>query len=457
MKGTLNKAVEITNSIFDNIQKDLKYKSFELIWSIYDLVHINYSTNKVKGNLINLQVRKYSYKDFIFDFLLIVISILSIIIFKLRFHNQTLALWSGDYYNKKTKSDWRLGDLINELNSKRIPYIEFIRNNNLGLVSTLKLNLERKRPVVYYMSFINLYNFFYKNDYKPNLKLNNANHKKVLNYFINYCVLPGHIKILEKLLKILNINNFICWEFSSRQAPLIFAAKSLNIQTIGIMHGASYLNYSVHNFISPFSGEKYIGPDVFGVWSSYWKNLYDDNSKIYGSIEVSGKLSKIRKSNNFNSERKIKKILIIHESLPNYYELANIFNFLVDNFEVALKIRGQKENFTFPGPLQFLSNNVILEDDLISNVIIKYDLVIGTHSTAVLESVLFGIPFLFLNTKYLGNFFDVLESEFVKNQTELLIKIETIDYSNIDFYKTRFFGNISDDGTKWLINKIINN
>ena len=103
MKGTLNKAVEITNSIFDNIQKDLKYKSFELIWSIYDLVHINYSTNKVKCNLINLQVRKYNYKDFIFDFLLIVISITSIIIFKLRFRNQTLAIWSGDYYNKKSR------------------------------------------------------------------------------------------------------------------------------------------------------------------------------------------------------------------------------------------------------------------------------------------------------------------------------------------------------------------
>ncbi len=64
----------------------------------------------------------------IYDLFLGIYSLISVIYFVV-FKNHTVANWTGDFYNKTTRGDFRLGHLYDELYKHKIDFIEFIRND----------------------------------------------------------------------------------------------------------------------------------------------------------------------------------------------------------------------------------------------------------------------------------------------------------------------------------------
>ena len=119
---------------------------------------------------------------------------------------------------------------------------------------------KRKRPAIYYTSIIYFVNLLTK---KTKYEIEPIDfHQSILyNYHNSNVVFIRSIPLIEKILKIIKINKFVLISFSSRSAYLAIASKSLNIPTIGIMHGLSQKEYVVQEFIESYNENKKISPN----------------------------------------------------------------------------------------------------------------------------------------------------------------------------------------------------
>ena len=224
----------------------------------------NIIQNKSKNSLLIF------IRNMALNLLMLSYSILSILFLSIG-NKKKVGIYTGDFVYKKTKSDFRLSHLYHELEENKIDYIDFIRETTTKnfFVNILK----RKRPSIYYTSIIFFVNFFTK---KTQYK------KKPIDFFQSILFRFHHsnlvflrsITLLKKILTLLNVNKFILFSFSSRSAHLAVSAKSLNIKTIGIMHGLSQKDYVVQEFIQSYDESKKIGCDVFGVWSEYYLKYF---------------------------------------------------------------------------------------------------------------------------------------------------------------------------------------
>ena len=122
----------------------------------------------------------------------------------------------------------------------------------------------------------------------------------------------------------------------------------------------------------------------------------------------------------------------------------------MSKFQVGIKIRNTyKENYVTQ--ILKLNSDIIIENNTIDKLYIKYDLILGSHSTAVVESLKFGRPFLLLNTKKWGNYFNIKSELFVKSRHELLNKINCISKDNYNNIKENFFGDLKKNGVYEIV------
>ena len=84
------------------------------------------------------------------------------------------------------------------------------------------------------------------------------------------------------------------------------------------------------------------------------------------------------------------------------------------------------------------------------------DLIIGSHSTAVLNASKLNKNFLLVNTSKWGNYFQLSDEMFVENVDDLKTKIRQLKNQNLNKIKSKFFGEDDLDGSRWLLNQIIN-
>ena len=146
----------LTDEIFDNIQTDYYLiDKLEAIWSLYNIIYLELLNGETRFNSSFV----FRIKQFIMDIILIVYSSFSIFFF---FRKKKVAIWSGDFYNKKSKGDFRIGQLLIQLEKNKINYIEFIRDSSNGIKETFKNIIKRRRPVIYYNSFSRMLNLFLK-------------------------------------------------------------------------------------------------------------------------------------------------------------------------------------------------------------------------------------------------------------------------------------------------------
>jgi hypothetical protein len=466
----------LTKNIFAKFEQvygeSLTHWGLPLYWSIFSTIHFRYSIGRLSGipenKILRVLDRQWiaDLKRLItFDLVLFPITAISFLYILCRRKKEYLVcIWSGDFWNEKSSGDFRLGPLFHQLDCDEIKYIEFIRDSRLSLYLTIKNLVRRRRPVIYYGFFSRLSRLIYKfapvveaGDIKPyDLRL-----FKFLRY---YSTNKFEIGLIKWIFDRLQITHLIAWEFSERQAPLIFAAKVKGIPIFGFMHGAGMRCYMIHEFIKV--NPKLSNPvliDNYGVWSEWWREYYLENSNIYGKVEVVRPLKEgfsvrahaaVKRRENRVEQRL--KILWVCEPLIDPLDIINYLDLAVKNGEVLLKVRDESE----PGFLaklfrlrpEYRSLPVVKGD--IYSAISLVDVVVGSHSTAVLDAALLDTALLLVNSQKWGNYFELDETVFCQDTDEFVKKIQDLPVQDLHLLRQRFFGSSERHCASWLVGLI---
>lgn len=466
-KSDIDRAEELTKDIFKNIDvKQYEYKGYELIWSLYNTVNTKYSIPYIQNRGQNSFVKKrpknskvYMLKLIIQDIILVLYSMSSILLLKSKKLDNIVAIWTGDFYDERTKSDFRLGNLYNELEKENISFVEFVRDDTNGFVHCIKNMIKRKRLTIYYSSVERIFTLYKLKKHKVYLKEKNELHFTILKNLMRSVPDIKKINIFSFIFRFLKVKKFLCWEYSDRQAQLIYASKISNIKTIGFMHGAGMKNYMVHEFITEFNSDKKIGPDIMGVWSEWWEKYYNKNSKLYGQVEVSGTLKKEDIKVNKNIKQSTTEtILWISEPLVEVSDVIEYLKYFKKNYKLKIKKRPSTNDIFYNNLISVYPEfkDIYTYDGDISEAAMQCDFVVGSHSTAVIEVSKIGIPCLLVYTKKWGNYFEVKDDMYIKSIDDIddkIIKAYSQDTSEI---KENFFGKDEDKGVNWIIEKVKN-
>jgi hypothetical protein len=254
---------------------------------------------------------------------------------------------------------------------------------------------------------------------------------------------------------------------------LSFAAKSLGIKTIGIMHGLQQKDYAVYEFMQSYQEKKKIGCDVYGVWSGHYLEYFRKHSKISNSnsFQYSGLLRPVNNINKVTpfkrvSEKKIK-VLIISEPLVSVMEIIPYLKCLIkhDDIELAIKVRPMVKDLYYEEmKIQLPSiKNIEVYDGKIEEASKEFDVFVGSNSTAVIEASLFGKISILLNTVKFGDYFDmdelipsglllVKDPELLYKEINSRVEKEN-DLKTIEKIRYKFFSD-NKDGSQWIIDQL---
>ena len=396
-------------------------------------------------------------------------TIVSALFFTLR-SGRNIGTYTGDFVYKGTKSDFRLNHLYEKYKENNVQFIEFIRNTT---IKNFFINVfKRKRFAIYYTSIIFFVNLLSKKD-KYNKQPQDFYQSILYSYHRANIVLKKSTLIIEKFFKILRIDRFVLISFSSRSAHLAIAAKSLGIKTIGIMHGLSQKEYVVQEFMEDYHEDRKIGCDVYGVWSLHYLEYFNKYSRISNkdSFQYSGLLRPVKNINQVGhferaSENKIK-VLLISEPLIAVSEIIPYLKCLLknDNIEVSIKVRPMIKDIYYENMiLEFPEiQDLKIYDGKLEDVADKFDVFVGSNSTAIIEASLFGKISILLNTVKFGDYFDidklipgrqllVKDPEFLCKEIQFRVENEN-DLKTIEKTKHMFFGD-NNDGAQWVVDQL---
>jgi hypothetical protein len=448
----------------EELPEDLR----KLITHFCDFHSIKLTVNK-RSPLFNFGPKQLV--EIILKAFLCVHSLLIIAFLGLTRTKDLVAIWTGDYLTEKRSLDPRLGNLEEKLNQKKIAFIPFVRTVGVSPKQVFKNFLQRKGFAIYYHELNSIFLLFYSFESKQNKHDNFFESIFYSLYIVESKALKIQITFWNKIFKAIKVRSLIAWFLSSRTAALIWAAKKSDIRSIGFMHGMSVLSFMGHEFMPEYKGEP-IGPDYFGTWSNWWNEYFKKYSNIYikDNIEVCGPLKKSRLELNIKSRSKknnstnLKVYIISEKHLP----VDQIFPYLselkkTELYEMTLKIRPFGEDHFFK-KLQlhpfYKDLNLKISNKQTPECFEEADVIIGTHSTAVLEGLILNRPILFLNTKKWGDYFNFQSTYqgecpfWVASPSDLQKKIQMVINSDIDWKSlySKFFGN--SNGAEWIINKI---
>ena len=435
----------------------------------YSKVLETYFFNKIVTQNISKNTFIVSIKVFVFNLFMLVYSFISIIFLVIK-KKKRVATYTGDFVYKNTRSDFRLNHLYKKYEDNNVNYIEFIRE-------TTSINFfinifKRKRPAIYFTSIIYFVNLFTKKSQYSKKPLD-FYQSVLFRFHHSNVVFLKSLTIFKKILKILRIKSFVLFSFSSRSAHLAVAAKSLNIKTIGLMHGLQQKEYACYEFMESYNESKKIGCDVYGVWSQYYADYFQKYSKIISSdaIQYSGLLRPIDNFDESISFKRISnekiKVLVISEPLVSVKEIIPYLRTLLNrtNIEIAFKVRPMIRDKYYEDMLMELPEIASLKkyDCKIEEAALDYDVFIGSHSTAVIEASLYGKISILVNTIKFGDYFDMNS---LAPNNELLVSDPHLLYENImnrvkneyalktcQDIRKRFFGE-NRDGSEWVMEQL---
>jgi hypothetical protein len=432
------------------------------------VLEVYFFNKKITSNVSESELLS-SIKQVLFNVAMLSFSMVSILFFILR-PGKNIGTYTGDFIYKNTKSDFRLNHLYEKYEQNSIQYIEFIRDTK---IRNFFINIyKRRRFAIYYTAIIFFVDLLTKKtQYSKQPK--DFYQSVLYGYHHANIVLKKSTLIIERILEILRVDRLVLISFSSRSAHLAIAAKSLDINTIGIMHGLQQKDYAVYEFIQSYQEDKKIGCDVYGVWSDYYLEYFKQFSKISNtdSFQHSGLLRPVKNINQVSpferiSENKIK-VLLISEPLVSVLEIIPYIKCLLENndIEVAIKVRPMVRDSYYEkmkAELPCAKNLDVFSGDIME-VGKKFDVFVGSYSTAVIEASLIGKISVLLDTKKWGDYFDV--DTLITNR-HLLVKSPEMLYNHIlsrieneqslgtiELTRDRFFGD-KRDGTQWIVDQL---
>lgn len=363
-----------------------------------------------------------------------------------------IGLWTGDFSSTQYKCDPRISELYNLFKQNKHPYIELIRSNTTSPKIVLLNLIKRRRPAIYYDSFI-----FFVNLYKIQQGCS----------LFNYLAFRGHsptcdlilIKIFKFIFKKINLKILIPWFSSSRTIHLIAAASLNQVKSIGFMHGLSFISNMRHEYMPEYNGGLYPKLYKFGVYSDYFKQEFVNNSTLYEKIEVSGPL--FYKQNNISLNKKnnanFNTALFISETHSNVDELIPFYDLYLSNHSTLhLKIRNYTSDIFYENLKKYNYSNfnrIVPVSLSAPSCFENYDIVIGSHSTLLVEASAHNKCVLILYTNKYKDFFKIQSDEnlsklLVLTPDDLTKKISFNNKNDSIKFKEKFFCNKS--GLEWV-------
>ena len=405
----------------------------------------------------------------------------------IKIKSSKLMVWSGDKLDPKLNHDFRMRFIYEELHRRNLKYVEFIRSIE-PFSTVLRHALQRRRPVIYsyaivtivrsVASFLGWGNKHTISSIRPSVEAKDEQKFLFLvstNYLWNVTGDIWAIHVMKFLLKFIGIKAAVLNAAVNRNFPEVLACKLLNISTIGIQHAATPKNYFVSDFMHEFDGKKLLSVDKYGLWSRWWKEYYIKNSRIYKpeQLFVSGLMCPLKNEavSSYTTREKGRqiKVLFVAEQLAAPLEIMPYLEALMEEKDLSLylKVRSYGDGFenwlkaNRPDILEELGQENILRGSM-HEAFAQCDVVVGSHSTGVLEALMCLRPPIFFNTDKWGDYFELKSLSlpcnlFADNPTELINYIkESINISPdvLKRLQKMFFGNPYKNGCKWVVDQL---
>jgi hypothetical protein len=344
---------------------------------------------------------KKNFKIFFFHLLLILVTIASIIIAKIRGINKI-----NYFIAYQSATDPRSIWALKELNLKK--YIHVVRVNSLAVA--LKV-LFKYKIVIFHQSISYFSHFFIPNKY--------STLKKKYNMFYKFSLYK--LSIYEKIFKFLKIKKFVSIDDYRELQIFLYICKKYNIFSIGYMH-SWFCQYRVALQYNYF--DRYI------VWSDYFaKQLILLNNNYKNRIILKNfKQQKFRK-NKFNLNNKENSIIFFSDMCLDFEEVKTYLDYIINytKFKLYVKIKVNEDvklNF-----LKYLnSKNIkIFKNESLKELFLKVNpsIFIATNSSVLLESTIYNcLPFM-IKTK------NDFSEQFYKDK--IVIKITSVQQLETGF------------------------
>ena len=402
---------------------------------------------------------------------------------------QKVLVFTGDKFAKGGDYDFRMEYIYRELRKQKISFVESIRSLE-SWKTVLAHAYIRKRPVLYATAimYVARYISIFTWSHHKQVRLFSPEkfssvpdpEKRFKLIFATQCLTTAYydvweIRMQRVLLRFIGVKAMFAPAANERNLHTVLGAKLNKIPTIGILHGSASQYYNAYDFTPSYDGEKSMSVDTYGLWSEWWKEYYSMYSKAYRKEQlcVSGLMRPydIPQVTNVIAVRGQVplRVLFVSEQLAVPSEIIPYLEALSrrKDVETYLVFRPYRDEFEAwltknrPDILSMFGEERILRNG-IKEALASGDVVVGSHSTAVLEALFQKKPMVFFETKKWGDYFSLAgystEYSFYAHSPSELIdaiqKITSIPVHVLEKLEERFFGDPSRNGSKWVVDRI---
>lgn len=408
-------------------------------------------------------------------FLQLLISIISLPWLKIK--KPKLMVWTSDKISPPYNFEYRNKSVFKELIERKIYFAPFMRSIE-SWPKFLENAWRRKRAVIYSSAIIELLYFFSRFFGRFKISFSSPDPEKRFQFLIATHYLRNvkgtiwSISAMKRLIQWLGIKAAYVNDGCDRTFHELLGCKLAGIKTVGIQHAATSRYAYIPDFMPGFEGDLPLSVDRYGLWSEWWLDYYLKYSRAYrkDQLFVSGPCNPVEKEsvgeNSFQSDG-IFRVLFVSEQLADPSEIIPYLSKLLETkeFAVSLKFRPYRDGFE-----KWLEKN---RPDILEKVgifrgtpqqaAVASDVVVGSHSSAVLEGLLQSKPIVFFWTNKWGDYFDLKDMGkegkfFALNPEELVDYIKeskNMPQDTIKQLQKRFFGDPNRNGGKWVVDQAL--
>ncbi|MCH8986769.1 hypothetical protein IIA94_01225, partial [Patescibacteria group bacterium] len=358
----------------------------------------------------------------------ILITLLCVPILMVR--KRRIMLFTGDKFEKSRDYDFRMRFIYEELRQKNLHFVEFIRSLE-SWKTVIKHAVKRRRPVIYSegVAFIGRFVSVILGGHRRARRRFGAHTSasqtdpaarfKLLvatQYLLGVYDDIWAIRIMKWILYAIGVRAAIITAATERNFHSVLGCKLNTIPTVGILHGAASRHYNVYDFLPAFDGAKMLSVDKYGLWSDWWKEYYMKNSKAYRpeQLFVSGPMRPFEVPTEpdvaAGPQNGLIRVLFVAEQTVVPGEVMPYLRKLLDlqGIELTITFRPYRDGFEEwllqhePQILKLQHVQIVKRG--IQEAIQNADVVVGCHSTGVLEALLqLKVP-VFLRTQKWGDY-----------------------------------------------------
>ncbi len=409
----------------------------------------------------------------IMSFVQMFVTIISLLI--LVFRRPPVGIWTADILTRPFDYDFRYQDLYKELRASKLRFVEFLRL--FGTSKTFFRNLaRRRRPALYYESFTRplkagLTRQALALEQKVVASLPAPNPATRRERFLTLLAMKAWpdclaqqrlIPVLRHVLRLVGTKALFVPGAYGRGGALIIAAKQVGIKSVDLMHTPYMRSFHPEEAGVGFDGPRSHAVDYFGVWSDFWVRYYQQERAFYGQTALfpAGHLRTFPRVEPAHQQAHGQpiRVLLVSEPLVDPAEIVAYLRPLLNDprFRLAIKCRPER-NDTILKELGDVGQRLHLFFGRMEDAFAESDVVIGAHSTGLVEALYFYKPIVMLATQKWGDYFEVQKNAiapYVETPTALpdaILAAATLPPAQLRERRAKIWGDSYRNGPRVIV------